>query len=158
VAGVFRMEGLESGRISVTTMPWRTDWSESGYGIDIRRDLTLPAVGEYRLVLTARRGGRLRIAARSKAGALLPAKCVIRDEDGDAQVVNFATHSKSMSMSAPGALGQLSPSLVDPPLEPGTYSIELRHGDAAKTLSAIVKTGATTEIEVTLGSDPNDGD
>ena len=156
--GVFRMERLESGPLVVTVMPWRTDWSESGYGMDMRLELTLPAVGEHQLVLTARRGGRLRIAARDKAGALLAAKCVIRNENGDAQVVVFATHSENVGMSAPGALGRLSPSLVDPPLQPGTYSVELQHGRDSKTLSVPVKRGETTEIDVTLDTAPEEGD
>ena len=51
----------------------------------------IPASGEREIAVTARPGGRLRIAARDAAGTLLPAACVVRDEAGTLQDAHMTT-------------------------------------------------------------------
>ena len=145
------MTGLVPGRFTLIARPGTDFWDDAGYHLEIRREIVLPPEGELELRLALRAGGRLRIAARDAAGALLEADCVIRDGAGEAQAVTFSTHSEHVAMSQGDALGSLSPSSVAPPLPPGRYTIELSlDGYEPRTVEAEVKENETTNVDVGL--------
>lgn len=150
--GVFRLNGLSAGRFTLIARPGTDFWENVGYQLEIRREIVLPPEGELELRLALRVGGRLQIAARDAAGALLEADCVIKDGAGEAQAVTFCTHSEHVAMTQSDALGNLSPSYVAPPLPPGRYTIELSlSGHEPQTVEVDVKENETTKVDVTLG-------
>ncbi len=110
----------------------------------------LPAEGTVELKLTARRGGRLRIAARSQEGTLLDAACTITNSDGEQLTLNFNSQRGNVMMSRGGKLGTLSPSTTEPAMPPGPYVVTCTHAGVTKTKSAVVKRGVTTNIDFDL--------
>mgnify|MGYP000727116719 CR=1 FL=1 len=59
------------------------------------------------------------------------------NETGSGRSHDYA-HLGCLPAQQPDQLGTLSPALSDPPMAPGTYTLELRHGAQRKTVSATV--------------------
>jgi hypothetical protein len=123
----------------------------SGYLIADEAVLALANGRTTEVEIEVRKGGRLRLAARDEEGTLLTPECTIRNAKGETIRASFLAAREGTSMSQPGRLGYLSASTVDPPLEPGTYTIELvAAGFAPWTGTAEVTLGKTTDVEARL--------
>jgi hypothetical protein len=148
--GVYRVEGLTSGRAKLRVLPWSGMFFEAkGYGLPIEREVELPAEGTLALELTARRGGRVRIAVRDVHGSLVNASCTVRDGTGRDMHLNFFGQRGNMMTSQPLRLGTLSPAVTNPPVPPGRYTLELSHGTWSTTVTVQVEAGKAVPLNVT---------
>jgi hypothetical protein len=135
---------------------WQPDWTwdgDAGTWLDETVDVDVPATGAVQVEVTARPGGRLRIAARDARGEFLPAQCEIRDARGAVVKHYIATRrgrSGGHSMGE-GALGGDAPSDVAEALPPGRYRVTLSlDGFEEKSVDALVEAGRTCVLDVTL--------
>jgi hypothetical protein len=149
--GVYRLEDLEPGRKALFVLPGRSDMDFTGYFLMLREEVDLVAGRETRLTLKAALGGRLRVAVRDEEGKLLDAYAVLRDARGRKLEVSYVSGGENFASMSSGGPGTGSPSVVEPPLEPGEYRIELSvPGRESKTLDVKVDAGKTTDVDVTL--------
>ncbi len=147
-AGPWRL-GVRPGR------HWQPDWSwdgDAGTWLDEVLDIEIPATGEKEIVVVARPGGRLRIAARDEAGMLLPAAVTVRDAAGQTVAIELATRYGSGAHSLGGDhLDVAAPSDVATAFPPGRYRVELSlEGYETRVIDAEVEAGKTCLLDTTL--------
>ncbi len=100
-----------------------------------------------------RRGGRLRLVARSPGGRALEARCIIRDAAGRRVATEF--HRDRIDGWWGMTSEELSDGLTDlhPPLLPDIYTVEFSHDDFATVTKTVrVDRGVTTTVEATLAA------
>ncbi|MDJ0973795.1 MAG: carboxypeptidase regulatory-like domain-containing protein [Planctomycetota bacterium] len=149
--GVYRLEGLEPGKRSVVVRPGRSSMEFIGHYLILREAVHLSPSEETRVDLVAKRGGRLRITVRDEAGAIRGCNATLRDARGETRLVAYVSGGEDFATMSTGGPGSASPSTVEPPLEPGEYELELSlKGFETKRVTAKVKAGETTDVEVTL--------
>ena len=146
--GRYELKRLHAGAAEVVVIPWQGFIDTGGYGVEVRESTTLPTEGVVELTLTARRGGRLRIAARNSEGTLLDAKCTVTNEAGEDLPLNFSSQRGNVMMSMGGQLGTLSPSTTEPAMPPGRYEVTCVHGGITKSQTVLVKRGETTAVDL----------
>jgi hypothetical protein len=118
----------------------------------LRIELDLAARGHATASLALEPGGRLRIAARDRAGVLLGASCRLRDLYGVEVPVRFLLRSPDEQGFVAGErLSERGPSDVYPNLAPGVYELELAmEGREPRVEVVQMRAGEVTSVEVVL--------
>jgi RNA polymerase sigma-70 factor (ECF subfamily) len=156
--GRFVVDDMDPARRRLVVRPGR-DWDpdftwdgDEGTWFDEAFDVEIPASGGKEIQVTARRGGRLRIAARDGKGEILPAECDLRDPEGRSlEPVLVARHGSGAYSSCVGSLGRTDPSDVSEALPPGRYTVRLSlEGFDEQTVEAEVEAGKTRTVDVVL--------
>lgn len=147
----YRVPEVSPGRYRLTVRPGAAMWGAFGFFLPDVREVVLPPEGSVHVEVALRSGGRLRIAARNADGVLLAARCEIRDAGGEVIEASYTVQTDTMATTSQGRLGTLSPSLADPPLPAGSYTVELTlDGFEPRIVRADVKEDETTQVDVTL--------
>jgi RNA polymerase sigma-70 factor (ECF subfamily) len=127
---------------------------DEGTWLDVVREVRVAESGEKEVVAVARRGGRLRIAARDAQGRLVPARCSIRGPSGEVgDPVLAARHGTRGAYSASvGWLDAEDVSELAQALPAGRYLVTVTDDESSeeKTVEAVVAAGKTCTVEVTL--------
>ncbi len=123
-----------------------------GFWQPLRVELDLASREHATASLALEQGGRLRIAARDRAGVLLGASCRVRDLYGAEIPVRFLLRSPDEQGFTPGErLSERGPSDVYPNLAPGVVELELAmEGRETRVQVVQVRAGEVTSVEVVL--------
>ena len=153
--GLFRLGKIDAGSYRLVVRPGGPWLGGMGHFLETETEVEVPEGGTVPVTLEIRRGGRLRIVARTPDGKAVEARCTIRNASGEKLDVWFFERHEGGWSSGTGSLGT-GPTYVDPALAPGTYTIELSfkgYKDEVRTVA--VEAGATTVVEVKLSSAPD---
>jgi hypothetical protein len=165
-------DGTETSRAGLRAKERRFVWSDAPPGrhralvtsagifiggavpwLDAEADVSVPETGTSEATVRLSLGGWLVLSARAPDGRLLPARCRVLDAAGASRVRYLVVRDDEGggSMGHSGALSEEGPAQVEPPLPPGTYTVEVEHDAfASKRVEAVVKKGETTTLEVPL--------
>lgn len=143
--GAFQVNDVEPGRYRVVIKPGNNSWGGEGHYLPIETDIVLPAEGVVERSYEVTLGGRLSIGAVRSDGESVVAGCTVRSAQGDIVDAMFM-RGRAMGRS----LGK-GTNLLEPPIPPGWYRIEVENSEySPRTVSALVERGKTTEVKVRL--------
>jgi hypothetical protein len=143
--GHARIPGAPPGTYTATVSGSRFADPDSGYGIGVRRSLTIRP-GETRYVEeTLRTGGWIRLSVRGRDGKLVDRMlCFLRDGQGR-HVAGMIDRRRKPYLQRP------TPRVSDSPLPPGRYSLTVHAGAAEpETVPVVVNRGEVVDVEVSL--------
>lgn len=145
--GVFHVPDVPAGTYTVIVQADSRTWmSGEGFFLEAEGPIVVTKGLDVAASFEIRPGGRLRVFAHDIAGKLVPATCDVRDPLGRSVARRFLYPPYSSTW---GQLSSAGPSLLDPPLEAGVYSLVLeREGYKSKTVSARVEAGKVSEVDV----------